>query len=328
MKNLHLLPTGKASRLFDDGMELYIGKLEYRKKHPVTNYNFYVTNDDEINDCWVFNSQRNEVYFCKGWYGKQSISKKIILTTDVDLIKDGVQSIDDNELEWLVKNPNCEEVKVIKHLVWQEYKIIIPKEERKKNFYCGDEVDYDEKCLEQCDGCNDATGVDYGYLPEEKPKKIIEKGCPFDEPISYSFKKEHKQVWHSFIKSINGNLGITSNGYWKDVPKEEQNQNIGKEILPQQIWNKEKMEGIKQLIQDNKKETLEEFIKKLYLSRLEDCLPVDFEDGIKLGIKWQMENSYSEEDMKNAFLSGCQSERQIKPRLKCMEEWFNKIKKK
>jgi hypothetical protein len=42
-----------------------------------------------------------------------------------------------------------------------------PKQELKKNFYCGDEVDYDDKCLEQCENCNDATGVDYGHLPKE-----------------------------------------------------------------------------------------------------------------------------------------------------------------
>ena len=38
--------------------------------------------------------------------------KKIILTTDQDLLKDGVQPIDDEFLEWFVKNPNCESVEV------------------------------------------------------------------------------------------------------------------------------------------------------------------------------------------------------------------------
>jgi hypothetical protein len=38
-----------------------------------------------------------------------------------------------------------------------------------------------------------------------------------------------------------------------------------------------------------KQETLEEFIRKSYLNRLEDCLSVDFEDGVKLGAKWQQE---------------------------------------
>lgn len=65
-------------------------------------------------------------------------SKKIILTTDQDLIKDGVQAIDDEFLEWFVKNPSCKEVEVkyqttgLKNGVWQyDYKIIIPKEEPK-----------------------------------------------------------------------------------------------------------------------------------------------------------------------------------------------------
>jgi hypothetical protein len=39
---------------------------------------------------------------------------------------------------------------------------------RKRNFYCGDKVDYDEQCLEQCDRCVDCTGVDYGYYDENQ----------------------------------------------------------------------------------------------------------------------------------------------------------------
>lgn len=72
--------------------------------------------------------------------------KKIILTTDQDLIKDGVQEIDDEFLEWFVKNPSCEEVKIkpyCEKLTCQndscnvccqelKYKITIPKEEPKQ----------------------------------------------------------------------------------------------------------------------------------------------------------------------------------------------------
>jgi hypothetical protein len=46
------------------------------------------------------------------------------------------------------------------------------------------------------------------------------------------------------------------------------------------------------------------------------------------GAKWQAERMYSEEDIKEAFFSGCQSERQIKPRIKCWEQWFEQFKKK
>jgi hypothetical protein len=71
---------------------------------------------------------------------------KIILTTNKLLIKDNVQAIDDEFLEWYVKNPSCEEVKVDKvdieqpkplysngnhkgERIWLEsYKTIIPKE--------------------------------------------------------------------------------------------------------------------------------------------------------------------------------------------------------
>jgi hypothetical protein len=73
--------------------------------------------------------------------------QKIILTTDGDLIKDGVQAIDDEFLEWFVKNQACENVYVHKEykqinqdnpitvgsttLVFSHYETVIPKEEPK-----------------------------------------------------------------------------------------------------------------------------------------------------------------------------------------------------
>jgi len=58
--------------------------------------------------------------------------KKIILTTDQDLIKDGVQSIDDEFLEWFVNNPSCDRIDfVLINDIEPWYKIIIPKKEPK-----------------------------------------------------------------------------------------------------------------------------------------------------------------------------------------------------
>jgi hypothetical protein len=62
---------------------------------------------------------------------------KIILTTDQDLIKDGVQPIDNEFLEWFVKNPSCKWVEVKPILsnngrAFYGYKIIIPQEEPKQ----------------------------------------------------------------------------------------------------------------------------------------------------------------------------------------------------
>jgi len=68
---------------------------------------------------------------------------------------------------------------------------------------------------------------------------------------------------------------------------------------------------------------------------LESNLPTAFKD---LTINKQLleqakemekqQQGYSEEDLKHAFFSGCQSERQFKPRIKCWEEWFEQFKKK
>jgi hypothetical protein len=55
---------------------------------------------------------------------------KIILTTDRDLIADDVQAIDDEFLEWFVKNPSCEEVKYVGDDCYRE--IIIPQKEPKQ----------------------------------------------------------------------------------------------------------------------------------------------------------------------------------------------------
>jgi len=67
------------------------------------------------------------------------------------------------------------------------------KDSIKKNFYCGDEVDYDDKCLEQCENCNNANGVDYGYIEAVINYKKLYEGEPLtqDVPID-AFKKGAK----------------------------------------------------------------------------------------------------------------------------------------
>jgi len=75
------------------------------------------------------------------WYLQSDTGyKEILLSTDTELQKDGIQAIDDTFLEWLVKNPSCESVEVettrerngyhSKHK--KRYKIIIPKEPKQE----------------------------------------------------------------------------------------------------------------------------------------------------------------------------------------------------
>jgi len=242
-KNINLLPTDKPSKLFenvDNGLSLS-DELE-PNGIMCQNQNIYITNSEEIKEGDWFKHIFETIHKAGGTLTDEKEFKKIILTTDQDLIKDGVQSIDDEFLEWFVKNPSCEEVELIHQYVYsigkwdRRYKIIIPKEEpyyksvieqaakdfsltkvdilelmrraynagynqyniveaglegkdteenirwilskyqseklenskRKRNFYCGDKVDYDEQCLNQCDRCVDATGVDYGYYDENQ----------------------------------------------------------------------------------------------------------------------------------------------------------------
>jgi hypothetical protein len=138
MKNLHVLPTDKPSRLyleFGDGALCLVNNALPQTKRS-NNQNIYITSDEEIKkgDWFMIFTNKKPIAPTKAGLF-DSDCKKIILTTDPDLIKDGVQAITDEFLEWFVKNPSCEFVDVEGHIYKgqdeTEYKIIIPKEEPK-----------------------------------------------------------------------------------------------------------------------------------------------------------------------------------------------------
>jgi hypothetical protein len=143
MKNIHVLPTDKPSKLrVHECGQLFLSINFIYEINDENKKHIYITFDEEIKD---------GDYALQFHYGKISIVKcdsqnksvinnksldlyatKIILTTNQDLIKDSVQSIDDEFLEWFVKNPSCEEVETFK--VWwsddsYSYEIVIPKED-------------------------------------------------------------------------------------------------------------------------------------------------------------------------------------------------------
>jgi hypothetical protein len=117
MKNIHILPTDKYSPLVYSTNKyggLFLSKHYSPMKEMGDSYqNIYITNDEfiEEGDFGLNLSTKNIVQY-DGIKGLDSYYKKIILTTDQDLIKDGVQAIDEEFLEWFVKNPSCEEVEV------------------------------------------------------------------------------------------------------------------------------------------------------------------------------------------------------------------------
>jgi len=173
MKNIHILTTNKPSRILRglDGIRIFENEVSPDNEWCV-NVNIHITNDEEIKD----GDKRINNYQRK-LEGEEIPSKKIILTTDQDLIKDGVQAIDDEFLEWFVKNPSCEFVEVkcyskfndgdfsdykifeekLKHI----NKIIIPKEENHSNIdsLIGKKVIWDSKEYTIIDKHNDSDFI-------------------------------------------------------------------------------------------------------------------------------------------------------------------------
>jgi len=123
MKNLHLIPTDKLSRLHlwtdENGTRLELCELEY--SHTRDTQHIYITNSEEIKEGdWVcnivsktkFKATKQLINLINNTDITLTTNKKIILTTDQSL--DGIQDIDDEFLEWFVKNPTCESVEVQK----------------------------------------------------------------------------------------------------------------------------------------------------------------------------------------------------------------------
>jgi hypothetical protein len=155
MKNIHVIPTSNPSKIFYIAENFHLEKGQLIE--PKSYHNVYITSDDypldgEIsmvagNHLNKFNSKFTSMKEVEAQW------RKIILTTDQDLIADGVQSIDDEFLEWFINNPSCEEIEVVDNLkyfnvdelrerhikklpyLYSEkigYKIIIPQEEPKQ----------------------------------------------------------------------------------------------------------------------------------------------------------------------------------------------------
>jgi hypothetical protein len=149
MKNIHVLPTEKPSRFHtwinDKGLRVTL--YEQPQLDIKSAKNIYITSDEEIKEGdWFYNiiSLKPEPFkACENGDGYVNCSKyshyridckKIILTDNKDLIDDDVQAIDDEFLEWFVKNPSCDkvEVDIFPKNTNKLYGIIIPQEEPKQ----------------------------------------------------------------------------------------------------------------------------------------------------------------------------------------------------
>jgi hypothetical protein len=127
MKNIHILATENKSKIgAHKSKTIYFHQNVFTESNFEENFYLYITSDEEIKeDDWGLSKLNEVILFGRSY--NEKFYKKIILTTDSDLIKDGVQAIDDEFLEWFVKNPSCEFVEVEKGYAFGTfYKIIIP----------------------------------------------------------------------------------------------------------------------------------------------------------------------------------------------------------
>ena len=192
MKNIHVIPTDKSGRVgrFVDTQELILrsGKDIPRGE----NVNIYITSDEkpkkgewvlftvnDITEIVKVTTIINNAFETKQGFGYGlEYCKKIILTTDQDLIKDGIQAIDDEFLEWFVKNPSCNYVGITPN--WE---------------FLGDEYRHG----------GESTLVYYPIIPKEEPKeKSLEEAIGKLYPLTGEVGIDHRNYLRKegFIEGV------------------------------------------------------------------------------------------------------------------------------
>ena len=316
MKNIHILPTDKPSRLVLETVNnnLFLTTTKDFGTKIMQFQNIYITSDEQAKegDWGYIPFQGGDVklvgkYFADDW-------KKIILTTDQSL--DGVQPIDDEFLEWFVKNPSCEEVKWSAYPISPngnivatnrpypfeglisnfkiEYKIIIPKEEREQDY---------SKIRE---GLKKSIKGKEHFIQHFKNGGSVEDFKPLEEA---------KQRAKNYM-SLKGAL----------EPKQEKDDSYIKEQKERRrkLFNLIDELEEKKLQEEPKQETLEEFIDKVDTPA--DFDQFTFDEGIRVGAKWMQEIMYSEEEVLKLLIKFSDDRTFLKKYVAI--QWFEQFKKK
>ena len=241
MKNLYLLSTDKPSIL---GRFIDTNNLFLRVSNDIPrgeNVNIYITSDEEIKDVrphkgkWHLEKE-NILNKFPDYLTDLSECKLVIMTTDDDLINDGVQAIDDEFLEWFVKNPSCEFVMTIPDVIGLRdvfqptgkdlYKIIIPKEETKPKTMLESLQEYfkntpKEKVLEDWNEFQhlDEEGITVKEFLENQKQETLEEAA---EKYSENWEKITGLDYENTVPSEVNKLDFINGAKWQ----QEQNKNL------------------------------------------------------------------------------------------------------
>lgn len=153
MQNLFLITTDRPiSKLQKTKHGNLFLSNEIKSYSDCTNQNIYITSDKEIKESnWCLQVETNEIFKIKEILEKQQVYldtdgkthydnfdpwnvKKIIMTTNSDLIADGVQSIENKFIEWYINNSDCKQIEVVylgKLNKVDSYELILPKQSNK-----------------------------------------------------------------------------------------------------------------------------------------------------------------------------------------------------
>ena len=250
MKNIHILPTDKPSRIYliksNNKLGITSNNPEFTENFGggTQNQNIYITSDEEIKEKRLRFIMDNREGMC-GLIHQVSvvldskICPEIILTTDQDLIKDGVQAIDDEFLEWFVKNPSCERVKIEKGKLqidddgqeygfpdMSKYKIIIPGEEPNPfelpkalpdDVFFKSLEEPKQETLEEAAENEASIFYEKGTIEWNKYRQVFELGAKWQAERMYS----EEEVKDLILKFNNDKPGIYDASEWFEQYKKK-----------------------------------------------------------------------------------------------------------
>lgn len=239
MKNLYLLPTDQPTGIFETNSGLQFSIMNKVRYGEFKGFHIYITSDEEIGEGdWYLDTTVNVIFKNDKLFLNGTGYKKIILSTDPELIADGIQAINDEFLLWFVKNSNCEFVVIdwsplSKNLYG--WKIIIPKEEpkgeKKPHSFCETP---EEKCtMNYCDdnGCQNrkrhlVEPHEQEILPEFTLSKNIfdkisdlPKGETLEPQRMYSEGEVYELLCHFFDDHVNAQNTNISQWFEKNKKK-------------------------------------------------------------------------------------------------------------
>lgn len=352
MKNLYIIPTNKFSKLayYQESTSHKDAELQLVTQ-PSSDYkyqNIYIiSNEDLMVDNHSLQLETGVIFKIKeilepdhlylDYKGNKHWDnfdpwcvKKIILTTDPDLIADGIQPIDNEFLEWYVQNPSCEDVEIDKvrmisynfpASVYNKYKIITPKES----------FTHEIKELSKEEVLNERSNT-YEFADFEE--KVCNCGLKESEHnVRHPFiSRQEQEICNYCGKTIREQMKgwcseITC--YRQFLPKAEPKSLIEKMKPFQEQWQKDMDKHL-----NPKQETLEEATDKSLQDEInywyektgsltsKDIVKRAYSLGIKTGAEWQARRSYNE------VLEWLANNDYLSDKVEIIKEEFNQNKKK